>query len=195
MKLLKILLVLIVVLGAAVFFAYKTVHVEVDEADLPQDVYEENSDLLLLVNAKMLELFVLSTGDEYTLVEETVNLIILDAIRENVNEDYAPLGTCETVECNYITSNDNYYVNYLWAELSDDNCIEIIQGRHPVVEQALKQQSGQPFIANDCDWRPTSWNKRYVFPERRMPITTSAFPGARSSFASRGVRLGSGRSQ
>ena len=121
MKLLKILLVLAVVLGIAGFFAYRTVHVEVNEADLPQDVYDEDSDLLLLVNTRLIELFITGTGDEYTLVEETVNLIILDAIRDNVNEDYDPLGSCETIECNYITSNENYYVNYVWAELTDDN--------------------------------------------------------------------------
>lgn len=35
--------------------------------------------------------------------------------------------------------------------IDDSRSFEITGGRHPVVEQALKQQSGQPFIANDCD--------------------------------------------
>jgi DNA mismatch repair protein MutS len=31
---------------------------------------------------------------------------------------------------------------------------EIVQGRHPVVEQALRRASAQPFVANDCDLSP-----------------------------------------
>ena len=30
----------------------------------------------------------------------------------------------------------------------------IVAGRHPVVEQALRRQSGQPFVANTCDLSP-----------------------------------------
>ena len=36
-------------------------------------------------------------------------------------------------------------------QIDDSRAFEIIGGRHPVVEQALKTQSGAPFIANDCD--------------------------------------------
>lgn len=36
-------------------------------------------------------------------------------------------------------------------KIDDSRAFEIIGGRHPVVEQALKAQGGQPFIANDCD--------------------------------------------
>jgi DNA mismatch repair protein MutS len=31
---------------------------------------------------------------------------------------------------------------------------EIVQGRHPVVEQALRRASAQPFVANNCDLSP-----------------------------------------
>ncbi len=36
-------------------------------------------------------------------------------------------------------------------KIDDSRAFEIIGGRHPVVEQALKAQSGAPFITNDCD--------------------------------------------
>lgn len=121
MKFIRNILIILVILGAIGFFAYSKVHVEVNEEDLPEDVYEQDGNLLLLLSANMLDLFVLDSGDEYTLIEESVNLIILDAIRENVNDQYDPLGTCETDECNFITATEDYYVNYLWAELSDDN--------------------------------------------------------------------------
>ena len=40
-----------------------------------------------------------------------------------------------------------------WCRPTVDNsrCFEIEGGRHPVVERALKQQSGESFIANDCE--------------------------------------------
>jgi DNA mismatch repair protein MutS len=40
-----------------------------------------------------------------------------------------------------------------WCKPVVDNsrAFKIIGGRHPVVEKALRDQSGQPFIANDCD--------------------------------------------
>ncbi|WP_025055260.1 DNA mismatch repair protein MutS [Sulfitobacter noctilucicola] len=36
-------------------------------------------------------------------------------------------------------------------KVDDSRAFEISAGRHPVVERALSQQSGEPFIANDCD--------------------------------------------
>ncbi len=40
-----------------------------------------------------------------------------------------------------------------WCKPTVDNsrAFSISAGRHPVVEKALRDQSGQPFIANDCD--------------------------------------------
>jgi DNA mismatch repair protein MutS len=35
--------------------------------------------------------------------------------------------------------------------VDDSRAFNIVGGRHPVVEKALRDQSGQPFIANDCD--------------------------------------------
>lgn len=120
-RLLIILIVIILILGILAVIGYKKVHVEMDESDLPTTVYEEDSDLLNIVNNRLIALFVLSAENEYTIIEEVVNLIILDTIRENVNTEYDPLTDCETIECNYIIHNKNYYVNYTWAELNDDN--------------------------------------------------------------------------
>ncbi|MEL7013154.1 MAG: DNA mismatch repair protein MutS [Pseudomonadota bacterium] len=41
--------------------------------------------------------------------------------------------------------------NWCRPEMDDSCALNIIGGRHPVVEQALRAQSGAPFIANDCD--------------------------------------------
>ena len=44
-----------------------------------------------------------------------------------------------------------------WCKPTVDNsrAFNILGGRHPVVEKALRDQSGQPFIANDCDLSAT----------------------------------------
>jgi DNA mismatch repair protein MutS len=40
-----------------------------------------------------------------------------------------------------------------WCEpqIDDSRAFQIIGGRHPVVERALRLQNGTPFVANDCD--------------------------------------------
>jgi DNA mismatch repair protein MutS len=40
--------------------------------------------------------------------------------------------------------------DYVCPEIRDDTALEIIGGRHPVVERMLAQQSGGAFIPNDC---------------------------------------------
>ncbi|WP_085805495.1 DNA mismatch repair protein MutS [Roseovarius albus] len=40
--------------------------------------------------------------------------------------------------------------NWCKPKVDESRALDIKGGRHPVVEQALKSQSGEPFIANDC---------------------------------------------
>lgn len=41
--------------------------------------------------------------------------------------------------------------NWTKPKVDDSRAFAVEGGRHPVVERALAQQSGEPFIANDCD--------------------------------------------
>ncbi|MBI6629405.1 DNA mismatch repair protein MutS [Pontibaca salina] len=41
--------------------------------------------------------------------------------------------------------------NWCRPQVDDSRAFAITGGRHPVVEHSLRQQSGAPFIANDCD--------------------------------------------
>ncbi len=41
--------------------------------------------------------------------------------------------------------------NWCRPKVTDNRAFQIIGGRHPVVEHALRQQSGNSFVANDCD--------------------------------------------
>ncbi len=121
MKIIKILLVVVLVVGIIGVIGFNKVHIEMDEADLPTNVYEEDADLMNIVNTRLMGLFILSVGNEYTVVEEVINLVILDTVRENVNLEYDPISDCDTDECNYILQNKNYYINYAWADLTEDN--------------------------------------------------------------------------
>lgn len=121
MKTIRIIIILLVILLAVGLIALYSVEVKVDESELPVNVYEEDTDLINLVNDRMIDIFVNTVTNEYTVIEEVLNLIVLDSIRENVNADYDPLGDCETIECNFIVHEDYYYLNYIIVELTDDD--------------------------------------------------------------------------
>ena len=40
---------------------------------------------------------------------------------------------------------------YVQPLVDDSRSFEIVKGRHPVVEQSLRQQAANPFVANDCN--------------------------------------------
>ncbi|MGN6585310.1 MAG: DNA mismatch repair protein MutS, partial [Rhizobiaceae bacterium] len=50
--------------------------------------------------------------------------------------------------------------NFCRPKIDHSLAFEIEGGRHPVVEQALKRQAGDPFVANDCDLSPEEGGKR-----------------------------------
>ena len=121
MKTIKLLLAILIILGVLGFVALNSVKVDVLESELPVSVYEQDSDLLTVINDRMFDLFITSVTNEYTVIEEVLNLVVLNSIRDNVNEDYDPLGDCETVECNFIIHEDYYYLNYIIVELTEND--------------------------------------------------------------------------
>ena len=50
--------------------------------------------------------------------------------------------------------------NFCRPKIDGSLAFRIERGRHPVVEQALKRQAGEPFVANDCDLSPEEGGKR-----------------------------------
>ncbi|HSG93204.1 MAG TPA: DNA mismatch repair protein MutS, partial [Methylotenera sp.] len=63
-------------------------------------------------------------------------------------------------------------LNYVAPQFTTDAGIEIINGRHPVVEQISVQTSGQPFIANDV----------LLSPYRQLLLITGPNMGGKSTF-------------
>ena len=121
MKTIKRLIILVVILLVIAIIALYSLKVDVEESELPVNVYEEQADLLTIIDERLVEIFVTSVTDEYTVIEEILNLVVLNSIRENVNASYDPLGDCETEECNFIVHEDFYYLNYIIVELTEDD--------------------------------------------------------------------------
>lgn len=63
-------------------------------------------------------------------------------------------------------------LNYVLPQLSDEPGLRIVQGRHPVVEQIMLAQSGQPFIANDVE----------LSPYRQLLLITGPNMGGKSTY-------------
>ncbi|MCF7931260.1 MAG: hypothetical protein K9L02_07105 [Acholeplasmataceae bacterium] len=123
MKLIKRLLVLIIVLALAlvigVIIIARSVAVEVTDEDLPQDVYMETGDLLTIAELNLANLVFADEQDQFTIIEEFMNYILLDSIRTNINSAYDPLGDLNTDNANYVISDGAFYIDYVYAELND----------------------------------------------------------------------------
>lgn len=116
-------LVILIFVGVLIFL--NSIKVEVTDDDLPQGIYTETGDLESLSQIYLLGIIVASDADRYTLVNGFMNYMILDSIRTNVNPDYNPLGSLDTVEANYVTYDKNFYIDYIYANLNDDNQIVV----------------------------------------------------------------------
>lgn len=120
MKVLKKLLIVVIILASLLILVLYKFKVDVAESELPVAVYEQDANLVSVINDRFVDL-ALMQANEYTIIEEILNLVVLNSVRENINSDYDPLGDCETIECNFIIYEDNYYLNYIIVELTDDD--------------------------------------------------------------------------
>lgn len=116
---LVILLAVVIVVGVIMFA--KSIAVEVTDADLPQNVYEETGVLLTIAQLNLLDLVGATDQERYTIIEEFMNYIILDSIRTNINEAYDPLGSLDTDAANYVMKKGSFYIDYVYAELNDND--------------------------------------------------------------------------
>ena len=120
MKTIRNLIIILIILIALGVIGLGAIEVDVDDSSLSTIVYEEDANLTDILQAKFISLFVSGSTEESSLVEDIINLVIYDSIKNNINSDYDPLGDCETTECNYVIYEDYYYINYIFAEMNDD---------------------------------------------------------------------------
>ncbi len=121
-KLLIIVILLVVAAFALVLIGAGMFKMDLDNSALPQDIYTESGDLKSIAALKLLRLITLTPDeDEYTIVEEFINYMILETIHEKVNADYDPLSEDEAISKHIISDQTYYYFDYIFATLNDDN--------------------------------------------------------------------------
>jgi len=89
-----------------------------------------------------------------------IELRIFHEIRAEIINNSAKLGQAAASLANIDLSSAlaDLAIGENWCRpvLTSDRAFEITDGRHPVVENALKRGSGNPFVANSCDLTPNS---------------------------------------
>lgn len=130
MKLIKKLLILVlgilVLFSLITLFVIKQIQVEVTNDDLPADIYEENGDLLAIAKARLIGFAVFHMSDnDYSGIEEFLNFYILYEIHQELNSAYDPFAETQTDDTKYIYSSQSFYIDYIFAHLTDNNQIEL----------------------------------------------------------------------
>jgi hypothetical protein len=116
-------LVVLIFVGVLIFI--NSIKVEVTDDNPPQGVYTETGNLESISQLYLLGIILAPVENRNTFVNGFINYMILDSIRENINPDYDPLGDLDTVEANYVTYDKNFYIDYIYAELNDDNQVVV----------------------------------------------------------------------
>jgi hypothetical protein len=130
-------LVIIIVLGL-LYLGINRISTTVTEADLPQDVYESNGDISVLMLSKAAEIVLADEEDSYTLIEDFINLLIFDIIKDNINSEYDPINGDDEIN-GYIISRDKLTIDYIYAHLNEENqlIVTVSVKRPNIVETAF----------------------------------------------------------
>jgi hypothetical protein len=130
-------LVIIIVIGL-LYLGINRISTTVTEADLPQDVYESDGDISVLLLSKAAEIVLADEEDSYTLIEDFINLLIFDIIKDNINPEYDPINGDDEVN-KYIISRDKLTIDYIYAHLNEENqlIVTVSIKRPNIVETAF----------------------------------------------------------
>ena len=103
------------------------------------------------VELSELETKILNAGNHALEIEKR----LYETLRTTILEASGPIGVTSKglAEIDLATSLANLAQAENWVKphVDESRAFDIKGGRHPVVERALSQQAGDPFIANDCD--------------------------------------------
>jgi|AntRauTorcE11898_2_1112593.scaffolds.fasta_scaffold00116_26 hypothetical protein len=143
----KKLIIILVVLAALIFggIAYGTsrINEEVTSDDLPETVYASDDTTEQGINNSAIALFIPTNSEEdtNTWTKTFLNYVIYESIKNTLNEDYDPLGDCDTSACNTIVETKYVDVKYAYAHLNDDNQIILTvsanRGSYPSFDTAV----------------------------------------------------------
>ncbi|MEP3442566.1 MAG: DNA mismatch repair protein MutS [Sulfitobacter sp.] len=103
------------------------------------------------VELSELETKILNAGNHVIELEKQLYSSLRNAILEKAGEIGATSAALAELDLTCALAELAQAENWVKPTVDNSRAFNIQGGRHPVVERALSQQSGTPFVANDCD--------------------------------------------
>jgi DNA mismatch repair protein MutS len=103
------------------------------------------------VELSELETKILNAGNRALEIEKRLYEGLKGSILEHAAQIGATSGGLAEIDLAFGLADLAHKENWVRPRVDESRAFEIRGGRHPVVERALTQQSGDAFIANDCD--------------------------------------------
>jgi DNA mismatch repair protein MutS len=132
----------------------------------------KNVERFITPELKAFEDKVLSANDRALTREKMLYEQVLTALGQYIAALQTNAGAVASLDVLCCFAERAVNLNYVAPQFTTEAGIEIINGRHPVVEQISVQSSGQPFIANDVALNPY----------RQLLLITGPNMGGKSTF-------------
>ena len=132
----------------------------------------KNVERFITPELKVFEDKVLSANDRALAREKMLYEQVVNALSEYIVALQTNAGSVASLDVLCCFAERALSLNYIAPQFTTDAGIEIVNGRHPVVEQISVATSGQPFIANDV----------MLNPYRQLLLITGPNMGGKSTF-------------
>jgi len=132
----------------------------------------KNVERFITPELKTFEDKVLSANDRALAREKMLYEQVLEALGHYIAALQTNAGAVAALDVLCCFAERAESLNYVAPQFTNEAALEIINGRHPVVEQITVQTSGQPFIANDV----------LLNPYRQLLLITGPNMGGKSTF-------------
>ncbi len=132
----------------------------------------KNVERFITPELKAFEDKVLSANDRALAREKMLYEQVLEALGNYIAALQTNAGAVASLDVLCCFAERALSLNYVAPQFTTEPGLEIISGRHPVVEQITVQSSGQPFIANDVSLNPY----------RQLLLITGPNMGGKSTF-------------
>jgi hypothetical protein len=123
-RLLIVILLLIIILSSVSLFYLQSVEVEIRDEDLPQNVYATSGFLPLMMQSKIGQIVYGDESERDGHIEDFMNLLIFQTIRDDINQDYDPING-DQPSSQYISKNAWLQVDYVFAQVMEDDQIKV----------------------------------------------------------------------
>ena len=132
----------------------------------------KNAERFITPELKAFEDKALSAQDRALAREKWLYEQLLDALAPHVNALTRLAGAIATLDALCALAERSHTLHWKAPSFVSHPCIEIVQGRHPVVEARLAEKSSGGFIANDT----------HLGPQQRMQVITGPNMGGKSTY-------------